>query len=774
MKWIEPGLIRTPGEITNAFGNSILLGEQLAKRGIISLEKAQAYLDPRTYKQSSPYDFEDMSSAIERINQAILNNERDGVWGEFDVDGQTSTALLVDGLRQAGAQVDFHIPNRARESHGIRLEFLKKFMQKGIDLLITCDTGITDNEALEYAADQGMDVILTDHHTPPEKLPPALAIINPHMLPKNHPMRNLAGVGAAYQVIRALFKEKGQEEQANSYLDLVALGTVADLAELSDENRFYTQKGLQQMNQNPRPALEAILSTSSISSSTITESIIGFTIGPRLNAVGRMDDANNNVEFLLSKDSVFVKQTAAKLEDLNSERKIAVNMVYQAAREMLEREPELTQFSALVLAKAGWARGVVGIAASKLSEDFNKPVILMNIQDDIAAGSVRSVEGVDIIRCIRENTRFLNTFGGHPMAAGVSLNIDKLREFRASLSRTIDKYYQDIPSEKEIHIDGYLPFSNLNFDLVKEIESLAPFGSGNPPPVLVSRNLNKVKEIELGKNKEHRKLVLQNSEGESREALWWNANGKPLPSGQFDLAYYLRLNEYRGQRQVVLEWIDWQEHEPSIITLETPVFTQTIRDHRLSPQPLKNLDALAKEPDTCFWAEGLGNFGTLPSVNRTELKKSKTLAILTPPPSLSVLQNGLEKVMPEEVILFRLKTPDDSLEGFLNTLSGLVKYAISHYTGQMNNQKLAAALGQTRELIQLGLEWWTAHGDITLDKLDNGQYKVKKQTAGKNADQQQLQSLTKSIQNLLNENAAFRSYYTRADPAFLLRKIAGK
>lgn len=773
MKWIEPGIVRTPDEITNAYGSSILLGEQLARRGIDSLEMAQAYLDPQTYVESSPYDFKDMPKAVERINLAVQKKERIGIWGDFDVDGQTSTALLLDGLRQVGAQVDFHIPNRARESHGIRLEFLKKFMQKDIDLLVTCDTGITDIEALQYAADQGLDVILTDHHTLPEQLPPALAIINPHLLSDDHPMRNLAGVGAAYQLIRALFEEKGIGKSASTYLDLVALGTVADLAELDQENRFYTQMGLRQMNKNLRPALDAILSTSAIGSSTITESIIGFTLAPRLNAVGRLDDANDNVNFLLSRDSAFLERTANKLEDLNSERKIAVNMVYQSAHEMLEKEPELNRFNALVLAKAGWARGVVGIAASKLSEDFNKPAILLNMQDDIAAGSVRSVEGINIIRCIRENARFLNTFGGHPMAAGLSLNADKLREFRTALSRTIAKHYKGLPAEKQLQIDGYLSFSNLNLELVNEIDSLAPFGNGNPPPVLVSRNISVEKTFNLGKNELHRKLILRNTEGETREALWWNANGQPLPQEPFDLAYYLRLNEYKGQRQVVLEWIDWQEHESAAITLETPVFTHDIQDYRLTPQPMKILETLTGQLEISFWAEGLGNFGDIPIKNRFELEKAKALAILTPPPSLSVLQDSLKKVMPGLVILFRLKTSDDSIKGFLNTISGLIKYATSHYDGAIDPKELAAVLGQTKELVELGLKWWACHGDIVLERLDNERYQVEKKGSDDSMDQKALEALTRSIQSLLNENTAFRSFYTRADPAFLLRKNTG-
>jgi single-stranded-DNA-specific exonuclease len=441
---------------------------------------------------------------------------------------------------------------------------------------------------------------------------------------------------------------------------------------------------------------------------------------------------------------------------------------------MLEKEPELSRYNALVLAKAGWQRGVVGIAASKLSEDFNKPVILLNIQDDLAAGSVRSIEGINIIRCIRENARFLNTYGGHPMAAGLSLHVDKLREFRAGLSRTIETHYKEIPTEKQLHIDTSLPFSNLNLNLVKEIESLAPFGNGNPPPVLVSHNLSVESSVELGKDKLHRKLILQDKNGETREALWWNSSEQPQPKEQFDLAYYLRLNEYKGQRQVVLEWIDWQEHQPAAVTLETPLYTHDIQDQRLSPRPMEMLENLAGQSDVCFWAEGLAKFGKFPVKNRMELEKSPALAILTPPPSFAVLQEALQRVLPARVILLRLHPPDDSLEGFLKQLSGLAKYAISHYDGKANLKKLAAVLGQTEELVESGLEWWACHGDITFNLLDDGSCRIgKAATATRTADQA-LEGLSRSIQNLLNENVAFRSFYTRADPLMLLRKTSPK
>jgi single-stranded-DNA-specific exonuclease len=250
-----------------------------------------------------------MEKAVARIRTAIQKNETIGIWGDFDVDGQTSTAVLLDGLRRAGAQVRFHIPNRARESHGIRREFLQEFMRPSLDLLITCDTGISELEALNFAAAQGLDVILTDHHPLPEQLPPALALIDPRLLPAGHPMSHLAGVGTAYQLIRALFESLGEADAARDYLDLVTLGTIADMVELEGENRYYAQLGLRRMNTHLRPAIAALLESAAYSKSDINEVLIGFTLAPRLNAVGRLDDANRNVDFLLSQDADFLHET---------------------------------------------------------------------------------------------------------------------------------------------------------------------------------------------------------------------------------------------------------------------------------------------------------------------------------------------------------------------------------------------------------------------------------------------------------------------------------
>ncbi len=770
MKWLAPQPLTAPPGISEIYGGGILLAGQLSKRGLLSPAEAEAYLDPLRYAPSSPFFFSDMEKAVYRLQAAISAKERIGIWGDFDLDGQSSTAVLLAGLRRIGADVRFHIPNRARESHGIRREFLEEFMRPGLDLLITCDTGISEFEALQFAAAQGLDVILTDHHTLADQLPPALAVINPRLLPPDHPMAHLAGVGTAYQLIRALFERRGMADAACDYLDLVTLGTVADLVELEGENRYYVQLGLQQMRASLRPSLAALLDCAGYRSSAIDESLIGFTIAPRLNAVGRLEDAGRNVDFLLSEDKDFLQATAAWLEDLNSQRRLAVEGVYASAHEMLDKEPALTQFSVLVLAKPGWERGVVGIAASRLVEEYNKPVILLNLEDDTAAGSVRSVQGVDIIAAIRANAAYLNSFGGHPMAAGLSLNADQLPAFRAALSRTVQAAAGVVPREKQLQIDACLPLSSLNFALADEINRLAPFGSANPPPVLVTRGLQVEKKIPIGKSDSHLKLIMRDDAGEAREVLWWNAREDSLPPERLDLAYYLRVSQYKGVSRVTLEYLDSRETEAERIEVSLPLYTADISDYRLHPHAYRLAAELAGQPGVCLWGEGFTRKPDYEIADRTRLDHCEALAILIPPPSFPVLQAALRQAAPRRIFLFRLEAPLDRLDGFLARVSGLVKYTLNHYAGKTSLTAMAAALGQTELLVDLGIQWWQAHGDIACELTGGRELMLRRNASPTPADEKRLGDCSSRIQKELAEIAAFRSFYLRSDPAYLLRK----
>jgi single-stranded-DNA-specific exonuclease len=476
------------------------------------------------------------------------------------------------------------------------------------------------------------------------------------------------------------------------------------------------------------------------------------------------------VEFLLSRDEAFLQAVAAQLEDLNSQRKLAVEGVYQSARDLLAQDPALGRYAALVLARPGWERGVVGIAASHLAEDFNKPVILLNLEGDTAAGSVRSVEGINIIRAIRENGSHLRSYGGHPMAAGLSLSADQLQPFRAALSKSVAAAAEGLPAEKQLQIDAYLPLSNLTQALVQEIDQLAPFGSGNPPPVLVTRGLAVEESISLGRNELHKKLIVRSEQGETREVLWWNARDQNMPQGKFDLAYYLRLNRYQGRESVVLEWIDAREALSPVSAPALPLFSTDYLDLRRPNDREDPLRVLTELENIQCYAEGLTQKVALPVRNRLQIEACQTLALLTAPPDFAVLQQVLKQAAAERVILAHLDQPLDEPQGFLQRLSGLLRYTINHYNGQTSLESLAAALGQTLTAVELGLAWWQAHGDILVQISEEGNCVLEKNPRSAVISSEEMIGITQRLNKTLSENAAFRSFYMRAEANYLLRK----
>ena len=767
MKWLEPEPVMPSIEIREAFHKSLLIAEQLSKKGITTVEQSRRFLDPMKSDQTSPFNFPEIEKAAERVMAAIKLKECIGVWGDFDVDGQTSTAILVDGLRNLGAEVAFHIPIRADESHGIQLKSLKLFLnQEKPNLIITCDTGISESESLDYLTSAGIDVIITDHHSLPDIMPSVFATINPRLLSDNHPFASLAGVGTAFQLIRALFTMLKMESDADSYFDLVALGTIADLADLTDENRFYAKSGLKMLSINPREAFKSIARMADLRSQTINESHIGFLFAPRLNALGRLGDANPAVNFLLSKNEKEVDQFARELEQLNTSRKIVSEMVFKSAIELLEKNKGLLQYPVLVLERENWEKGVVGIAASRLAEKYNKPAILLDRRENIAAGSARSVEGINIIKAIKENSRLLIRYGGHPMAAGLSIAVENISEFRENLSRSVNRMSSGLRTEKNLEVDAYLPFNSINESLLLETELLAPFGPGNPPVVLVSRNLEIEKASFIGKSKEHRKLVIKDQEGNTKNAIWWGSVGFDLPESLFDLAFYLRRDDSSSDSVVSLEWLDFREAANQPIEIQREINKFQTHDYRAMSNQLEILEGLASEPEILFWAEGV-KIDKFATVNRLQVKKAKSLALLTAPPNREILRDLIEKAEPSNIFLFNLFPVDDTFDPFIKNLVGMLNYSLSHNGGRTNIRNLEAALGKTRKIVVKGQEFLREKGNIEFSLSGDEVEILRVEKPGSLI----VLELKNSLEGLLNEVSAFRSYYQRADPIFLLSNI---
>ncbi|MCZ7543431.1 MAG: single-stranded-DNA-specific exonuclease RecJ [Anaerolineae bacterium] len=488
--WIDPEAVTVTEALRAAVGGHPLVTEALARRGLTDVDAARAFLDPAYYTPASPFELPDMEPAVARVAGAIDQGERIAVWGDFDVDGQTATTLLVTALRDLGADVTYHIPVREKEGHGVNIPVLRRLIDEGVRMVLTCDTGVAAHAAVDFAAARGVDVVITDHHDLPPALPDAHAVVNPARLPAGHALRTLPGVGVAYKLAEALYSRAGRAGDVAQHLDLVALGIVVDVALQTGDTRYLLQRGIEALRRTERPGLLEMMKLADISPAYLTESDIAFGLGPRLNALGRLGDAGVAVEFLTTGDLERARILAAELEGLNARRRMLSDQVYEGALVQIERDPALQADAALVLAHPGWDAGVLGIVASRLVERFHKPAVLIKAPPDgLGRGSARSVEGCDITAAIAAHAAMLAGFGGHPMAAGLSIEPARIDAFRRALSRTVRAQCDALAAEPALRIDAYLPLSELSLDLARALRRLAPFGAGNPPLTLASRDL---------------------------------------------------------------------------------------------------------------------------------------------------------------------------------------------------------------------------------------------------------------------------------------------
>lgn len=755
--------------MTTAVGGHPLLAATLARRGLISPETALPFLDPTLYRPSPPEDLPDLIDGGELILRAIRSGETIFVWGDFDVDGQTSTTLLVEALRNLGAKVEFHIPVRADESHGISLPGLRRALEGGAKVVLTCDTGVTAHDAIAYARSQGVDVVVSDHHDLPPSLPPANAVINPKRLAENHPLANLSGVGVAYKLAEYLYDRAGQAEAAGRHLDLVALGLVADLAILSGETRYLVQRGLEVMRRTERIGLQALAELAELNLSRATEEHIAYTIAPRLNALGRLSDANPAVEFLTTNDLSRARILAAQLEALNARRKLLTDQVFQAAQGQIERDHSLLDRPALVLWHASWPAGVIGIVASRLAEIYHRPTVLLATPPgEPARGSARSVEGVNINAAIAAQKELLLNFGGHPMAAGLSMDPANLPAFQRGLERTVAEMLGGVEYKPTLTIDEYLHLSAVDLPLVNDIERLAPFGPGNPPLVLACRDLHITGQTALGRDGEHLQLSVEDESGNSYQIIWWQAGAggitPPLPAGRFDLAYSLRSSDYRGQEEVQIEWLDARLREDVGVEIGAAPAIQVI-DYRNDPEPLRRLRELAGVSGLQVYAEADPQIEAL-GRDRNRLEPGQVLALWTIPPGPDVLEQACRKVRPATLVLFAVDANMDEADAFLKRLAGLCKYALHALDGKASFGSLAAASAQSLAAVKAGIAWLEAAGHIRVTVFPDGDTILIQE--GDRRENPELDKAFSGLKSTLEESAAYRLYYRRAPVNALL------
>jgi len=764
-EWLDPQETRVPEELQAAIGGHPLVTQMLVRRGLAEVDAARRFLDPDRYVPAPPTDLPNLARAVQRLERAIQQGERICVWGDFDVDGQTATTLLLSTLSDLGAAVQHHIPNRRAESHGVNLPVLRQLIAQGVSLLLTCDTGVTAHEAIAYAREQGVDVVVTDHHDLPPNLPQAYAVTNPKMLPLGHPLRELPGVGCAYKLAEELYSRAGHAEEVAQYLDLVALGIVADVSVQTGDTRYLLQRGLQALRHSHRLGLQVMIGMAELTPAWLTEDHISFVLAPRLNALGRLADANVAVELLTTEDLAQARILATELEGLNAQRRLLCDQVSQGAQAQIDRQPSLLEYAALVLSHPAWPAGVIGIVAGRLAERYGRPTVLIATPPgEIGRGSARSVEGCNITAAIAASADMLATFGGHPMAAGLAIDPERIPEFRRALSRRVSEMLGEVERRATLQIDGYLPLADLSLGLVEELERLAPFGAGNPPPVLVSKGLVLKSHTLVGRTGEHLQLIVEAEEGRAQKVIWWQGENWSLPEARFDLAYIVRASDYRGQRDVQVEWVEARPAE-TLITVSLPVPRAIeVVDHRRECDPRQLLERLRMQGDLQVWSEA-GARAEVAGQDRYGLGPAEGLVIWTTPPGPGELQAVLRKVSPEKVYLFGIHPRLDQPDSFLRHLAGLAKRALESHDGRASISTFAVATAQRQATVRVGIACLSAGGHLAVISEEGDEIHL---GAGSRRVTPDLPRLLTELKALLEETAAYRAHFARADAATLI------
>ncbi len=491
--------------LQSSLGISSVTSRILVNRGIRYREDAEVFLNPSINQLFDPFILHDMDKAVHRINKAIANKERITIYGDYDVDGMTSCAILFDFFTDIGCKVDVYIPNRHDEGYGINCEAIEIIHRRGTKLLISVDCGITSVSEVELAKSLGIDVIITDHHQCGSLLPNAVAVINPTRDSKLHSLHPLAGVGVAGKLVQAMT----DTSYLTRYLDLIALGTVADVVPLLGDNRIFVAKGLEKINQDPCVGIEALMEVSGVRGTKINTGRIAFGLAPRLNAAGRIDDPLKGFKLLTAKKLSKAIPIARLLEEQNRQRQAIEADTIREAQEMIEKHVCLSTNRIIVLGKKDWNPGVIGIAASKITEQYYRPCLLIAIEGDLGVGSARGIDGFNIYEALKSCSHLLRKFGGHEMAAGFSLDKENIPRLREELLDYCDEVIHDSMLIPRYTYDMELNNRDITYDLVREMEALEPYGIGNPSPTFLLANAGLEQNRQVGNDGKHLKMSIE-------------------------------------------------------------------------------------------------------------------------------------------------------------------------------------------------------------------------------------------------------------------------
>lgn len=537
---------------------SPLIAALLISRGYETEEKARKFLNPSYDDLHDPYFLKGMKTAVERILKAIENGEKILIWGDYDVDGTTGTVVLRKALEILGAKTGFHVPNRFTEGYGLNIEFLEKAKNKNYTLVISVDTGTRSFEPLAWAKENGLDVIVTDHHLSDEVrgIPECVAMINPNQADCEYPDKNLAGVGVAFKLVHALLREKGKENIINGFLKVVAIGTIADIMKLTGENRAIVKLGLEDLPKAHNYGLKALMEVADCRSE-MTSYHIGFRIAPRINAAGRMEIARHVVELFEADSFEKARELAELLDSRNRERQtVQREITEKALLEYAEQGGSEKQTHAVVVAGENWHRGVIGLAASKITEKLYRPSIVISLENGVGHGSARSIGNYHLLNGLESCGDLMEQFGGHAAAAGLKIKAENINNLREKLNLHAMQNLSDEDLIPEIKVDAVVSSDSLGLELIEELKMLEPFGAGNPKPVFVTKDLYLVDEPFVMKEK-HLKLRLSSANRKQFEAVWWDgvekSKGRTLkPQTRIEIAYTPEANTWQGNTRLQL------------------------------------------------------------------------------------------------------------------------------------------------------------------------------------------------------------------------------
>lgn len=520
-----------------------LAAQILWQRGIRAEEEIQAYLNPDLQQLHDPFLLHDMEKAVQRILTAIENGQNILIYGDYDADGMTASSVMKSALDELGAEVQVYLPNRFTDGYGPNLDVYKYFIQnEDIDLIITVDNGVAGHEAIAYAQSQNVDVIVTDHHSMPEVLPEAFAIVHPEHPESNYPFKYLAGVGVAFKVATALL-----DYIPSDMLDLVAIGTIADMVSLTDENRILVSHGLKVLANTERAGLMELMRLSGTDFEKVNEETIGFQIAPRLNALGRLDDPNPAIELLTGWDEEVAAEIAQMIDEKNSERKVIVENIFNQALTMITDEP------IQILHHKDWHKGVLGIVAGRLLEQFHNPIIMLAEEEGVLRGSARSIENFNIFEALNEHRELFMAFGGHKQAAGMTFALENVEAIKQVMLDFIQENDIDMSEKSSLEVQGSLQFDEISLETIRSLEKLSPYGMDNPKPHFLLTDYQVEQARSMGKDNSHLKLKLVQN-GQALDAVYFGHGAESLEFEQSDteLVGTLSSNTWNGTTTVQL------------------------------------------------------------------------------------------------------------------------------------------------------------------------------------------------------------------------------